>query len=105
MNTSISDKIKSEIIALWCSGLQRDRIAKGLGISGGTVSNVVSKWKNEIGVPHTEAVRNFGVLAKGQNVTAVSRRNSLQSSSSNFMICVNLSRRSIKGSFLSVVRY
>jgi hypothetical protein len=50
-------------------GLPRDTIASSLGISGGTVSNSIAKWKHEIGVPTAEAVMDFGVLAKGQNVT------------------------------------
>jgi exonuclease VII small subunit len=69
MNNPISDKIKSEIMSLWCLGLPRDTIANSLKISGGTVSNYIAKWKNEIGAPNAEAVRDFCVLAKSQNVS------------------------------------
>jgi hypothetical protein len=121
MNNPILIKIKSEITSRWCLGLSRDKIANSLNISGGTVSNYIVKWKNEIGAHNAEAVRDFSVLAKGQHVSPLQcaegfgilnvLRNSgisedqFQGSSLNLMINVKSLRRSLQGSILSVVRY
>jgi hypothetical protein len=69
MNKPIADEIKTEIIRLWLMGLQRDRIASDLNVSAGSVSHVISGWKDRIGIPTAETVRDFCIQAKSQNVT------------------------------------
>ena len=69
MNNPISDKTNSEITSLLVFGGATWHDSQLSQHKWGTVSNYISKWKNEIGVPNAEAVRDFCVLAKGQNVT------------------------------------
>jgi hypothetical protein len=69
MRPSIPDEIKTEIVRLWLMGSQRDRIADSLKVSAGTVSHAISEWKNRMGVPLAEEVRDFCVLTRSQNVT------------------------------------
>jgi hypothetical protein len=56
-------------VRLWLLGLQRDRIADSLNVSAGTVSHTVSEWKDRLGAPLAEEVRDFCVIAKTQNMT------------------------------------
>ncbi len=49
--------------------MQRDRIADNLNVSAGTVSRTVSEWRDRLGAPLAEEVRDLCVIAKTQNVT------------------------------------
>ena len=69
MNPTISTEIKQEIVQLWLLGLQRDKIADSLKVSAGTVSNTISEWRDRLGAPLAEVVREFCVIAKTQKVT------------------------------------
>ncbi len=49
--------------------MQRDRIVDKLNVSAGTVSHTVSEWRDRLGAPLAEEVRDLCVIAKTQNVT------------------------------------
>jgi hypothetical protein len=65
----ISIEIRQEIVQLWLMGLQRDKIADALNVSAGTVSHTVLEWRDCMGAPLAEEVRDFCVTAKIQKVT------------------------------------
>lgn len=69
MRKLVADEIKSEIVRFWLIGLQRDRIAANLNIGAGTVSHEISEWKDRMGIPTAEALRDFSILLRTLNVT------------------------------------
>jgi hypothetical protein len=69
LKPTISFEIKREIVQLWLMGLQRDKIADSLNVSAGTVSHTVSDWRDRLGAPLAEEVRDFCVIVKTQNIT------------------------------------
>ena len=69
MRKPVADEIKSEIVRFWLIGLQRDRIAANLNIGAGTVSHEISEWKDRMGIPTAEALRDFSILLRTLNVT------------------------------------
>ena len=44
---------------------QRDKIASDMSMGAGTVSNIISEWKEEIGIPTADTLR---VLATGLKI-------------------------------------
>ncbi len=50
---------------------RRDRIAVALNLGAGTVSNVISELKSQIGVPIADALRTLAKELKSQNITAL----------------------------------
>src|SRR5918992_1331067 len=50
MKQQIPTHIKEEVIRKWLSGEQRDKIASDISIAAGTVTKIISEWKEEIGI-------------------------------------------------------
>lgn len=48
----------------YLNGKSRDQIAKEIGISTGSVSNILRDWKYKIGIPVAEELRDFAVIVK-----------------------------------------
>src|SRR5918994_1795162 len=71
MREAISESTKGEIVRLWLAGWQRDRIAGALNLGGGTVSNVISEWRAQIGALTADALRTLAKELRGQNITAL----------------------------------
>ncbi len=55
---------KSLAIQYYLKGLTRDRIAKEVGLSTGTVSNTIRDWETSIGLSHALDIRDFAVMVK-----------------------------------------
>lgn len=70
MREPISESAKEEIVRLWLAGMQRDRIVASLALGAGTVSNVISELKSQLGTPSAEALRTLAKELKSQNITA-----------------------------------
>ncbi len=66
----ISNQSQSLVIQGYLQGKLRDKISKEIGMSTGTVSNIVKDWKNRIGIPVAEELRNFviGVRKSGISI-------------------------------------
>ena len=56
MKETIPTHIKEEAIEKWLSGEQRDKIASDMSMGAGTVSNIISEWKEEIGIPTADTL-------------------------------------------------
>ena len=56
--------IRTFIIQAWIEGYSRSEIASKLGVSTGTVSNVVDEWKNMIGSYDANSIRILGIGMK-----------------------------------------
>ncbi|HEX5186365.1 MAG TPA: helix-turn-helix domain-containing protein [Nitrososphaeraceae archaeon] len=64
MPVHISPDIRVGIIRHWLLGESRDQIASQLGISKGTVSNVVNEWRNNLGSYIADDLRELSLSLK-----------------------------------------
>jgi DNA repair exonuclease SbcCD ATPase subunit len=70
MKQQIPTHIKEEVIRKWLSGEQRDKIASDISIAAGTVTKIISEWKEEIGIPTADALRVLATELKRSNINA-----------------------------------
>jgi hypothetical protein len=66
----VSTHIKEEIIRKWLSGEQSDKIASDIPMGAGTVTNIISEWKEEIGIPTADTLRELATELKRFNINA-----------------------------------
>ena len=64
-----NSSITSLVIQGYLNGKSRDQISKEVGISTGTVSKIIKEWKNRIGIPNVEELRDFAILVKKSDIT------------------------------------
>jgi hypothetical protein len=57
------------VIQAYLNGKSRDDIAKETGISTGKVSNIIKEWKNKIGIPNVEELRDFTIAVKKSGIS------------------------------------
>ena len=70
MRQQVPTHIKEEVIRKWLSGEQRDKIASDISMGAGTVTNIISKWKEEIGIPTADTLRILATEFKRLNINA-----------------------------------
>lgn len=70
MKEKVPYHIKEEVIRKWLSGEQRDKIASDISIGAGTVTNIISEWKEEIGIPTADTLRILATELKKLNINA-----------------------------------
>ena len=70
MRQQVPAHIKEEVIRKWLSGEQRDKIASDISMSAGTVTNIISEWKEGIGIPTTDTLRILATELKKLNINA-----------------------------------
>src|SRR5215208_1185616 len=58
------------VIRKWLSGKQRDKIASDISMGAGTITNIISQWKKEIGIPTADTLRVLATELKGLNINA-----------------------------------
>ena len=69
MGIKIPEHKRSAIIDAWLRGETRDNIALEIEVAGGTVSNVIEEWQNNIGAYDANNLRKLGLaLKKGKNI-------------------------------------
>ena len=61
MPLRISQDTRNQIIRKWIGGKSRDEIAELFNVSSGTVSNVVDEWRNDLGFPTADSIRQLSV--------------------------------------------
>lgn len=61
MRIPIADETRQEVITKWLSGWARDKIAGEIGVGAGTVTNIIAKWTDEVGIPTAAAIRELSV--------------------------------------------
>ena len=59
MRQQVPTHIKEEVIRKWLSGEQRDKIASDMSMGAGTVTNIISEWKEQIGIPTADTLRDI----------------------------------------------
>lgn len=70
IHEATSAYIKEEVIRKWLSGEQRDKIASDISMGAGTVTNIISQWKEEIGIPTADTLRVLATELKRLNINA-----------------------------------
>src|SRR5215217_8809772 len=70
MRQQVPTHIKEEVIRKWLSGKQRDKIASDISMGAGTVTNIISQWKEEIGIPTADTLRVLATELKRLNINA-----------------------------------
>jgi hypothetical protein len=71
MRQQVPAQIKEEVIRKWLSGEQRDKIASDISMSAGTVTNIISEWKEGIGIPTADTLRILATELKRLNINAL----------------------------------
>lgn len=69
MPVKLPESIKSGVIQLWLKGVERDKIALENGISAGAVTNIINEWRQAIGFPVAEELRELAVSLKKIGIT------------------------------------
>ena len=64
MNSNISQTTRQRVIRLWVEGNSRNDIALITGVSEGTVSNIITEWRQKLGEGDAEAIRELGINMK-----------------------------------------
>jgi hypothetical protein len=70
MSYKISDDIQRKIIRLWLEGKSRKDISLICNVSEGTVSNVITNWKQKLGEGDADALRELGSNLKRSGIDA-----------------------------------
>ena len=70
MRQQLPPQIKGEAVRKWLSGEQRDKIASDISIGAGTVTNIISEWKEEVGIPTANTLRDLATELKRLNINA-----------------------------------
>ena len=68
MRQQVPINIKEQVIRKWLSGEQRDKIASDISLGAGTVTNIISEWKEEIGIPTADTLRILATELKRLNI-------------------------------------
>ena len=63
MPNQVPRSIILKVIRQWLQGPPRDMIALQNGLSAGAITNIINKWKQQIGLSHAEELRDFAVSA------------------------------------------
>ena len=70
MPTRHPDSIKSAAIQQWLEGKPRDLIADDTGSSSGAVTNIIDEWRQNLGIPIANDLRELAVTLKKIGITA-----------------------------------
>lgn len=71
MPSKVPDDVWSSVIQQWLKGELRDKIASESGQSGGAVTNIISNWKQGLGIAAAVELRELAVTLKKIGITAV----------------------------------
>ena len=71
MRQKVPEHIKGEAVRKWLSGEQRDKIASDISMGAGTVTNIISEWKEEVGIPIANTLRDLATELKRLNINAL----------------------------------
>jgi hypothetical protein len=74
MRRHVPIHIKEEVIRKWLSGEQRDKIASDIPMGAGTVTNIISEWKQEISTPTADTLRDLATELKKTEYRRIAMR-------------------------------
>jgi hypothetical protein len=64
MRPPISQHTKTMVVQQWLEGKTRDQIARDNGQSSGTVTNIITEWRKNLGYPIAEDLRELAVTLR-----------------------------------------
>jgi hypothetical protein len=70
MPTKLPENIKSAVIQQWLQGKSRDLIAMDTGLSAGAVTNIINEWRQGLGYPLADDLRELATTFKKVGITA-----------------------------------
>jgi hypothetical protein len=70
MPLKIPSEIRASVIRDWLDGKPRDTIARDNMVSTGAVSNMVTKWRDDLTVCDGDALRELGITFRKLGITA-----------------------------------
>ena len=70
MPTKVPDAMKSLVIQQWLRGTARDKIAAENDLSSGAVTNIIFEWKQALGVPVADDLRELAVTLNKVDISA-----------------------------------
>ena len=70
MPTKHPESVKSAVIQQWLEGKPRDLIAADTGLSSGAVTNIIDEWRQNLGIPIANDLRELAVALKKIGITA-----------------------------------
>ena len=63
-------ELRAAIIEDWLNGKPRDTIARDNSLSAGSVSSIISEWRNALTSPIADALRELGITLRKSRITA-----------------------------------
>jgi predicted nucleic acid-binding Zn-ribbon protein len=66
----LPENIKSSVIQQWLQGKTRDSIAMDTGLSAGAVTNIINEWRQGLGYPLADELRELATTFKKIGITA-----------------------------------
>jgi hypothetical protein len=70
MPLRIPGDVRAAVIRDWLNGKPRDTIARDNSLSGGSVSNIINEWGDELTYPVADALRELGIMLRKSRITA-----------------------------------
>ena len=70
MPSKLPDVMKSLVIQQWLQGTSRDKIAAENDLSSGSVTNIISEWKQALGFPLADDLRELAVTLNKVGISA-----------------------------------
>jgi outer membrane murein-binding lipoprotein Lpp len=71
MRQEVPTYIKQDVIRKWLCGEQRDKIASDISLGAGTVTKIISEWKEEIGIPTADTIRDLATELNRLKINAL----------------------------------
>ncbi|MGC1930588.1 MAG: hypothetical protein WA667_16590 [Candidatus Nitrosopolaris sp.] len=66
----ISQDLRAAVLEDWLNGKPRDIISRDNSLSTGSVSSIVSEWRNALTYPIADALRELGIMLRKSRITA-----------------------------------
>ncbi|MFZ0514440.1 MAG: hypothetical protein WAM14_22740, partial [Candidatus Nitrosopolaris sp.] len=70
MPLKISQDLRAAVLEDWLNGKPRDIISRDNSLSTGSVSSIVSEWRNALTYPIADALRELGIMLRKSRITA-----------------------------------
>ena len=69
----ISEELQRQVVKMWLDGKTWKEMMQATGLSSGSISNIVSRWKKNLGDLDPEAVRQFISTTKKEGMSTLSQ--------------------------------
>lgn len=70
MPLKISQDVRAAVVEDWLNGKPRDTIANENSLGAGSVSAIISEWRNALTYPVADALRELGIMLRKSRITA-----------------------------------